>query len=143
MKKIILKLVLLLTIISASIKAEDLLRPNLPTAQEHVLTSTQGVLDPKEIINLKPKDFVKFYLSDGTEISGMLNKAEFKTKEHFECFGESFSHENTGFGFILNRNGTFAGALVMRNSDTTYTVEYSDKFKGYILLKKQKSKIII
>lgn len=109
-------------------------RPALSLDQEHQLTSPAGIINPNEIIKTNVKDLITMYLPNGTKFSGVITRAEFKTPDKFECFGEFHSHENTGFGFVLTKDGTFAGAIVMRNTDTIYYVCYSEAVQGYILI---------
>lgn len=109
-------------------------RPALSLDQEHQLTSPAGIINPNEIIKTAVNDLITIYLPNGSKFSGVITKAEFKTPDKFECYGEFHSHENTGFGFVLTKDGTFAGAIVMRNTDTIYYVCYSENLQGYVLL---------
>jgi hypothetical protein len=125
-----------LMIMSASVDKEIKFRPNITLDQQHQLTTNGGVLNPNEIIKLKANDYVSILLPDGTKFSGMVTKTEFKNQDHFECFGEIYSHGNTGFGFVLTKTGVFAGAVVERNADVIYNVTYSKEADGYVLVKR-------
>lgn len=103
---------------------------------ERPLTTNVGILLPSQIIRVEANQEVKMYLPDGTKFTGTITKTQFKTKDHFECFGELNSHSNAGFGFVMTRDGVFAGAVVLRDSDTIFHVSYSEEAKGYVLLKK-------
>lgn len=111
-------------------------RPNLSLDQQHQISTNSGILNPNEIIKLKDKDFIVVYLPDGTKFEGMVTKSEFKTKEHFECYGELYSHKNAGFGFVLTREGVFAGAVVLRDTQTVYNITFSNQAQAYILVKR-------
>jgi hypothetical protein len=130
MKSILACLLLLTAVSTAGIE----LRPALSLDQEHYLTTTTGIINPNEIIKAAVKDLIVLYLPDGTKFSGVITKAEFKTEDKFECFGEFHSHDNAGFGFVLTKGGVFAGAIVMRNTDTVYCVGYSEAMQGYVLI---------
>lgn len=124
-----------LMLMSASIDSEIKFRPNLTLDQQHQISTNGGILNPSEIIKLKANDYIIIYLPDGTRFSGMITKTEFKNKDHFECFGEMHSHKNTGFGFILTKEGVFAGAIVLRDADTIFNITYSKEANGYILIR--------
>lgn len=123
-------------LMSATVDNDIKFRPNLSLDQQHQISTNGGILNPNEIIRLQPKDLVVVYLPDGTKFSGMITKTEFKNKDHFECFGEIYSHKNAGFGFVLTRDGVFAGAIVLRNTDTIFNITYSKEAEGYILVKR-------
>lgn len=125
-----------LMLMSASVDNDIKFRPNLSLDQQHQISTNGGILNPNEIIRLQPKDLIIVYLPDGTKFSGMITKTEFKTKDHFECFGEIYSHKNAGFGFVLTREGVFAGAIVLRDTDTIFNITYSKEAEGYILVKR-------
>ena len=123
-------------IMSASVDNDIKFRPNLSLDQQHQLSTTNGILNPNEIIKLQPTDQIVVYLPNGSKFTGIVTKSEFKNKDQFEVFGEMHSHENTGFGFVLTKSGVFAGAIVMRNTDTIYNITYSPESNGYVLIKR-------
>lgn len=102
---------------------------------EHHITTNLGILLPSEIIKLEPNNEVKIFLPDGTPFRGIVTKTNMKEKYHFECFGELYNSPNTGFGFVVTKDGVF-GAVVMRDTDTIFYVKYSEEANGYILLKR-------
>lgn len=104
--------------------------------QEKSISTEQGVVLPNEIIKLEAGNTIKVYLPDGTCMIGLVKTSNFVTKERYECYGEFYSHENAGFGFVLTRDGIFAGAVVMRNKDITYQLEFNKAVNGYVLTKK-------
>jgi hypothetical protein len=110
--------------------------PKLTLGQEQQLSTNTGILNPNVIIRLKPEDNIVVYLPNGSKFSGKITKTEFKNKDYFEVFGEMHSHQNTGFGFVLTRDGVFAGAVVLRNTNTVYAITYSPEANGYILVKR-------
>jgi hypothetical protein len=116
-------------------KADDIKIPVIELQQEKYITDTNGVANPNTIIRLLPSNTIKIYLPDGTELKGVVTKIEEINKEVFKVFGDIQNKPNTGFGFVLTKNGIFAGAVVFRDEDTTYTLKYSEEAKGYILIK--------
>lgn len=131
--KHILPLILLL---SPTInKADDIKIPVIELQQEKYITDTNGVANPNSIIRLLPSNTIKIYLPDGTELKGVVTKIEEINKEVFKVFGDIQNKPNTGFGFVLTKSGIFAGAVVFRDEDITYTLKYSEEAKGYILIK--------
>ena len=114
---------------------------SLKLDQETYLTDSTGLLNPKMILNLIPSNNIKIYLSDGTVLTGIVKETSIINNETFKVFGELTNKENSGFGFVLTKDGVFAGAVVFRNSDETHTVKYSEEAKGYVLVKSLGKKI--
>ena len=101
--------------------------------QESYLTDTKGVLNPGAIISLKVGTNIIIYLTDGTVLKGLVKESQMLDSKIFKVYGDIINKPNTGFGFVLTENGTFAGAVVFRDSNATYTVQYSEAFKGAVL----------
>jgi len=114
---------------------------SLKIDQETYLTDTNGVLNPKMILGLIPSNAVKIYLTDGTVLNGLVKETENNNNEIFKIFGDITNKENAGFGFVLTKDGIFAGAVVYRNTDETFTVKWSDELKAFILVKSLDKKI--
>lgn len=110
--------------------------------QETHLTDEHGVLNPKMIINLIPSNNIKIYLADGTMLTGMVKETNMENGQLFKIFGEITNKPNTGFGFVLTKEGVFAGAVVFRDTDETHTVKYSEEAKGFVLVKSLGKKFI-
>lgn len=120
--------------------------PVLSINQQIFISDNNGVMNPASIIRLKPADNIKFVLSDGTELIGIVKSTEEVNKEMFKVFGDIQNKPNTGFGFALVKQGTFstepvfAGAVVFRDTEETYTVQYSEEAKGFMLIKSKGKK---
>jgi hypothetical protein len=120
--------------------------PTLSLEQEIYISDTNGVINASNIIRLKPTDNIKFYLSDGTELVGLVKETQEYNKEMFKVFGDIQNKPNSGFGFVLAKEGVisnegiFAGAVVFRDTDETYTLQYSEAAKGYLLIKSKGKK---
>lgn len=103
--------------------------------QETYITDKSGVLNPSNIISLVPSNLIKFYMTDGTMFTGIVKEIETSDKQIFKIYGEIMNKQNAGFGFVLTSEGVFAGAVVIRNSEETYTVQYSRQANGYVLVR--------
>jgi hypothetical protein len=110
--------------------------------QETYITDTNGVLNPKMLLGLIPSNLVKIYLIDGTVLNGIVKETENFNNEMFKVFGEITNKKNAGFGFVLTKEGVFAGAVVFRDTDETHTVKYSEELKEFILVKSLGKKFI-
>jgi len=120
--------------------------PTLNLEEQVQLSDTNGVMNVLNILKLKPTDNIKFYLSDGTELVGLVKETQLFNKEMFKVFGDIQNKPNTGFGFVLVKAGSlteepiFAGAVVFRDTDETYGVQYSEEAKGFMLIKTKNGK---
>lgn len=120
----------------------EVIIPVLKIEQQVYLTDRHGLASPENIIRVKPLDNVKIFLSDGTELNGIVTKTEEFNKELFKVFGDIQNKDNAGFGFVLAKEGIFAGAVVFRNTDEVYKLEYSEEAKGFMLVKSIQKKPI-
>ena len=110
--------------------------------QETYITDTNGILNPKMLLGLIPSNLVKIYLTDGTVLNGIVKETENFNNEMFKVFGEITNKKNAGFGFVLTKEGVFAGAVVFRDTDETHTVKYSEELKEFILVKSLGKKFV-
>lgn len=91
-------------------------------------------------------DSIKFILSDGTELTALVKETEEVNREMFKVYGDIQNKPNSGFGFVLVKAGqfskepVFAGAVVFRDTEETYTVQYSEEAKGFMLIKSKSKK---
>lgn len=109
--------------------------------QETSISSNSGILIPNAIINLVPSSAIKVYLTDGTLLTGLVKETSMVNNETFKVYGEITNKENTGFGFVLTKEGIFAGAIVFRDKQEVYTVKFSEEADGYILIRSLGKKI--
>ena len=72
----------------------------------------------------------------------MVTKTEEINKEIIKVFGDIQNKNNTGFGFVLSKDGIFAGAVVFRDTDEVHKLEYVEAAKGFMLIKSAKKKSI-
>ena len=116
-----------------SLKNEEPQPPvtDLRIDQEKFCTDKNGIANPIAIINLRVGENIKIYLIDGTCLCGVVNSVEMIDGKIFKVFGDIKNQKNTGFGFILAKEGQFAGAILMRDEDKVYTLEYNETAKGY------------
>lgn len=115
---------------------------SLKLNQETYLTDTNGILNPKMLLGLIPSNSVKIYFTDGTVLTGLVKETEIFNNEIYKVFGEITNKNNVGFGFVLTKEGTFAGAIVFRDTNETYVVKYSEELKEFILVKSLGKKLI-
>ncbi len=120
--------------------------PTLSIDQQIYISDNNGLLSPASIIRLKPMDNIKFILSDGTELTALVKETEEVNREMFKVYGDIQNKPNCGFGFALVKAGqfskepVFAGAVVFRDTEETYTVQYSEEAKGFMLIKSKGKK---
>ena len=120
--------------------------PTLSIDQQIYISDNNGMLNPASIIRLKPMDTIKFILSDGTELTALVKETEEVNREMFKVYGDIQNKPNSGFGFALVKAGqfskepVFAGAVVFRDTEETYTVQYSEEAKGFMLIKSKGKK---
>jgi hypothetical protein len=140
MRKLILLIVLTITAFSLFSNGELKIseKPNTPYKlkldQQVDLTDNRGVLIPSAIITLNPSEYIKITLTDGTVITGVVKTTEIINKKVFKVFGDVTNGENAGFGFGMSEEGGFGGAVVYRNTEKIYKIEYSESLKGYIFV---------
>ncbi len=109
---------------------------SLKLNQETFLTDKSGVFIPSSLLKLVPGNAVKIYLPDGTELNGLVKTTELFNGETFKIFGEVTNKNDTGFGFVLTKDAVFAGAVVFRETDTTYAISYDELRKGFVLTRR-------
>lgn len=114
---------------------------SLKLDQETFLTDKTGVFIPNILLKLLPGNAIKIYLTDGTELNGLVKSTEVLNGQIFKVFGEIVNKNNTGFGFVLTKDAIFAGAVVFRDVNITYAITYDELRKGFILVKQTSEKI--
>lgn len=129
-------------IMQSSPKAEEQKQPfALKLDQETYLTDAQGVANPNTIIRLIPGNTVRIYLTDGTFFTAMVKETAMHSEGVFKAFGEILQPKNSGFGFVLSKDGIFAGAIVNRDSGQTFKLQYSEVHQGYVFFLDKPEKI--
>ena len=114
---------------------------SLKIDQETFLTDKNGVFITSSVLGLVPGNAVKIYLTDGTELNGLVKSTEFSNGQVFKVFGEIVNKNNTGFGFVLTKDAIFAGAVVFRDSNISHTINYDELRKGFVLVKQISERI--
>lgn len=115
------------------VKSEEQKQPfSLKLDQETYLTDTFGVANPNTIITSKPGDTVRIYFTDGTYFTAIVKETTMHEQGIFKVFGEMTSPTNTGFGFVLTKDGTFAGAIVQRSQNIVHQLLFDETMKGYV-----------
>jgi len=140
MRKLILSVVLLIAAFSLISNGELKIseKPNVPYKlrldEQVLLTDSRGVLIPSAILALNPSEYIKITLTDGQVITGVVKTTEVIDKKIFKVFGDVINGDNAGFGFGMMEDGTFGGAVVYRNTEMVYKIQYSNILKGYIFV---------
>lgn len=101
--------------------------------EESYLTDNHGVFNPKQIINTPIGRSVKIYRTDGFCYSGKITDIE-EASDTYKIYGTVNNVQNSGFGFVLAKGGIFAGAVVEKDNSKTYTLEFSEAHKGFVLM---------
>lgn len=114
-------------------EGDELKYPTLSIRQENYISDNKGILNPNLLLDLKPGHIICFFLPDGTQISGLVKKIEIDNNKIFKLFGDALNQKDCGFGFVVTGDEIFAGAVVFRQEDRTYTVKYDEFAKGYTL----------
>lgn len=117
-------------------KQEDLKPPfSLRINSQIYLTDKNGVANPTAIINTKTGENIVIYLPTGECFSGWVKSTSMENNTIFKIFGEFSEPKNSGFGFILIKDGTFGGAIVLRDSNINYGLKYSEAANGYVFMR--------
>lgn len=141
--KPLIPLIITSILVNASIADEPrVIIPVLNLEEQIYLTDKTGLASPANIIKSKPRDNIVIYLPDGTELIGLVTKTEEINREIIKVFGDIQNKNNTGFGFVLTKDGIFAGAVVFRDTDEVHKLEYVEAAKGFMLIKSAKKKSI-
>lgn len=100
--------------------------------QEVYFTDKQGIAIPEQIAKAEVGKLVKIYRPDGFCYEGKVTEIE-EADGLLKVYGEVLNLESGRFGFALAKGGKFAGAVLDKNSDTVYVLEFSDVYKGFVL----------
>ena len=101
---------------------------------EVFLTDTTGVFNVKAVVDLNVGDNIKIYLVDGKIIKGLVKSVEAVNLDLLKIYGDVTNDSNANFGFIINKQGDFGGAVLYRDKNLTYKLVYNNIVKGYVLL---------
>jgi hypothetical protein len=104
----------------------------LELEQEILLTDLQGVAIPAQIVKASVGKLVKIYRTDGFIYSGKVTEIE-ESEGVFKIYGDVLNVPGVKFGFGLAKGGHFAGAVLDKENDSVYVLEFSDAHKGFVL----------
>ena len=113
-------------------KSQEVPGHRLALEQEEYFTDKQGVAIPAQIAKAVVGKLVRIYRPDGFCYNGKITEIE-ESDGLLKVYGEVLNLESARFGFALARGGNFAGAVLDKNSDTVYVLEFSDAHKGFVL----------
>jgi len=109
----------------------------LQLGQEAYLTDVYGKADPARIVQTPIGKSVRIYRADGFCYTGTVTEIE-DGETYFKIYGTINNVPDTRFGFVLAKGGIFAGAVVEKENEKTYALEYSEAHKGYVLCRSTK-----
>jgi hypothetical protein len=109
----------------------------LQLEEEVYLSDPTGVLIPKQMMTVQIGRLVRIYRTDGTFYQGRVTEIE-ETDTTYKIYGTIHSVEGAKFGFVLAKGGVFAGAVVEIKSQVVYAVEFSEAYKGFVLVRTHK-----
>lgn len=102
--------------------------------EEVYFSDKLGVFNPQQVCDAEIGRLVKIYRTDGFCYSGRVTETE-QSESTYKVYGTINNVDNTQFGFVLAKGGIFAGAVVEKDTQTTYVLELSEAYKGFILVK--------
>lgn len=113
---------------------------SLKLDQETFITDRSGAIIPSSILKLTPGNAVSITLPDGKELKGLVKTTEFLNNEIFKIFGEINGPDNIGFGFVVTKTGILAGAVVFRDKNINFVVQFNAVENKYFLVKRIETK---
>lgn len=138
MKQTLAILWLLTATSSAGIKEQETI-PGLKLrleAQLHI-TDKHGVVQPSQVASALVGQLVVIYRTDGFKYDAQVTEIE-EREDMLKIYGRMLNVEDSSFGFVMHKGGTFAGAIVERKNERTYALEISPEHKGYIFVRTTK-----
>lgn len=105
------------------------------------ISDKNGVINPNLILKLEVGQVFRFYATDGTQFDAVLKQQAVENNSVYKVFGDILNYENAAFGFALTNSGTIAGAIVLKETDTVYTVEESAEHNGLVVKKTKSGKV--
>jgi hypothetical protein len=138
MKRLLPLLLLLPSTGLAIVKERDVI-PGLQLRIEAQiqLTDKNGVAIPSQIIKAVVGRLAVIYRTDGFKYDVQITEIE-ESDEYLKVYGKALNTEDTNFGFVMAKGGSFAGAIVERKDNKTYVLEFSEAHKGFIFVRSYK-----
>ena len=116
---------------------DKILGAKIQLDEELYLSNLQGVVNPAQFVKATLGRRVRIYRTDGVYYSGAVNEIE-EADTWLKVYGKIDNVKNTRFGFVLAKDGVFAGAVIEQDEDKVYALDYSNEAKGYVLLRAYK-----
>lgn len=124
---------MLLTTAFAASDEDPVKRPLRLDMVKH-LTDANGRVIVSSILQLRVGDFTCIHLPDGRELNGRVHKREETPGESIKIYGELHGGEDSGFGVIISAQGVIAGAILFRESNRTYVIDYIQAAKAFMFI---------
>jgi hypothetical protein len=124
--------------VAAGIKSDVVVPGDKPQINTHLhFTSNTGLALPAEIAKAVVGKLVKIYRTDGFCYEGKITEIE-ESDDALKIYGDIYNVPGVRFGFAMARGGKFAGAVIDKDKDITYVLEFSEAHKGYVLIRAYK-----
>lgn len=98
------------------------------------LTDSTGHVIVSSILQLRVGDFICMHLPSGKELNGRVYRREETPGESIKVYGELHGGESSGFGVIITAKGVIAGAVLFRESNRTFVIDYIQSAKAYMFI---------
>jgi len=137
--KRILALFLLLPLQCVAGLKEDKLPPGfkLRIAAQLELTDKNGVVIPAQVVKSEVGMLVTLSRPDGFRYDGQITEIE-ESDTYLKVYGKIFNVPETNFGFAMAKGGIFTGAVLEKQDNRTYVLEFSDAHKGFVFMRSYK-----
>lgn len=118
----------------ASAPSQEVPGFKLQLEQEFYLTDKTGVILLEQLIKAPIGKLVVIYRPDGFCYKGMVTEIR-EEDGKYAVYGKINNVEETSFGFVMVKGGTFAGAIVERKNEKTFVVDFNLDQKGFIFVR--------
>jgi hypothetical protein len=101
---------------------------------ETILTDDNGVVIPKQVLQLTTGHLIKIKRADGFEYLGVVTETE-EAEGLLKIYGVMTNTKKTNFGFVIAKGGQFVGAIIDEAKKETYVMEFIEAAKGFIFVR--------
>ena len=98
------------------------------------LTDKNGVVIPSQIIKAEVGRLVTLCKPDGFKYNGQITEIE-EAEDYLKVYGKILNVPDSNFGFAMSKGGIFTGAILEKQDNRTYVLEFSDKHKGFVFVR--------
>ena len=109
----------------------------LELANELFFTDETGLAAPAQVLDARVGKMVRMYRTDGFCYKGYVTSVE-QADGMLKVYGTLTNVKDAQFGFALNKEGLFAGAVLEEDGEKVYVLELNPLMKGYVLVQTSK-----